>query len=141
MRKLIPLLFIITLLITACANQLAAVPTDTESNSTATPSSEPTNTAVSTASPTSVPTSEPEPEVGFTSTFEPEPCPFELPPSLVEGENLDCGFVTVPADHNDPGAGTLRLAVVVLRDQSENHQPDPVILLSAALVKRQWPTP
>jgi len=130
MRKLIPLLFIITLLITACANQLAAVPTDTESNSTATPSSEPTNTAVSTASPTSVPTSEPEPEVGFTSTFEPEPCPFELPPSLVEGENLDCGFVTVPADHNDPGAGTLRLAVVVLRDQSENHQPDPVILLS-----------
>ena len=36
----------------------------------------------------------------------------------------------MPADHRDSGAETLRLAVVVLRDHSEHHQPDPVIVLS-----------
>ena len=130
MRKPIPFLIISILLIAVCVNQPAAVPAATDTIPTATTQPEPTSTVMTTAAPISVPTSELKPEVGFTPTFESEPCPFELPPSLVEGEDVDCGFVAVPADHDDHGAGTLRLAIVVLRDQSENHQPDPVILLS-----------
>ena len=109
-------IFLTLVFLSACGSQPTAVSTPTE----APPA--PTSTAV--------PALEPTPEVGFTPTFEPEPCPFDLPPSMIEGDDVDCGFVVVPADHQDPSAGTLRLAVVVVRDQSENHQPEPVILLS-----------
>ena len=61
-----------------------------------------------------------------TATFEETPCPFDLPRDLA----VECGFVVVPQDHNDPAGPTIRLAVVVLKDQSEEHQPDPVILLA-----------
>jgi pimeloyl-ACP methyl ester carboxylesterase len=61
-----------------------------------------------------------------TAIFEEAPCPFDVP----EGAPVECGFVVVPEDHNDPAGPTIRLAVAILRDQSEEHQPDPVILLA-----------
>jgi pimeloyl-ACP methyl ester carboxylesterase len=67
-----------------------------------------------------------EPRKEVAPTFEEASCPFDLP----EGAPVECGFVVVPEDHNDPDGPTIRLAVVVIKDQSENHQPDPVILLS-----------
>lgn len=85
----------------------------------ATPS--PTSTATA-PSPTAVPEPTPEP----TATFEKADCPFDVP----EGAPVDCGFVVVPEDHNDPAGPTIRLAVAVLNDQSGEHQPDPVILLA-----------
>lgn len=105
-------IFLTMILLSACISQPTAVPAPT-----ATLQPEPTNTP------------EPAPEVGFTPAFESGPCPFDLPPTVVEGEGVDCGYVIVPEDHQNPG-DTLRLAVVVIRDQSENHQPDPVVLLS-----------
>ena len=66
------------------------------------------------------------PRKEFVPTFEEAPCPFDVP----AGAPVECGFVVVPEDHNDPAGPTIRLAVVVIKDQSENHQPDPVILLS-----------
>ena len=38
-------------------------------------------------------------------------------------------FVVVPEDHNDPSGPTIRIAVAILKDQSDEHQPDPVMLL------------
>ncbi len=126
MQKRIPFLIVIILLAVACGSQAPAMSPTTEVLPIATPQPEPTSTIV----PATEPTVEPVQEVGFTPTFEPEPCPFSLPPSLIEGEDVECGYVTVPADHQNPGAGTLRLALVVHRDHSDNHQTDPVILLS-----------
>ncbi|GEM_PF-405858 len=67
-----------------------------------------------------------EPRQEYVPTFEQASCPFDVP----EGAPVVCGFVVVPEDHNDPAGPTIRLAVVILKDQSEEHQPDPVILLS-----------
>ncbi|MCP4212878.1 MAG: alpha/beta fold hydrolase [Halieaceae bacterium] len=112
-------IFLTLAFLSACSPQPTAVPIPTEAppDPTATLQPEPTNRP------------EPEQEAGFTPTFEPEPCPFELPPTIIEGEDVDCGYVAVPEDHQNPD-DTLRLAVVVIRDQGDNHQPDPVILLS-----------
>ncbi len=58
--------------------------------------------------------------------FEEGPCPFDVP----EGAPVVCGFVVVPEDHNDPDGPTIKLAVAVVKDESEEHQPDPVIVLA-----------
>lgn len=63
---------------------------------------------------------------GVVPRFEPGPCPFDVP----EGSALGCGFVVVPEDHNDADGPTIRLAVVVVKDLSPDHEPDPVIVLS-----------
>jgi len=53
-------------------------------------------------------------------------CPFFILP----GVDMECMYVVVPADHRDPDLGLIRLAIVILRDDSENHKEDPVFLLS-----------
>ncbi len=67
-------------------------------------------------------TTSPEPR----AEFNPEDCWFEVPERLA----IRCGYVSVPADHFQPGLDTVQLAVVIIPDQSENHQPDPVFLLA-----------
>ncbi len=58
--------------------------------------------------------------------FERAPCPFN-----VWGDApVECGFVVVPADHKDPDGPTIRLATAIVKDQSRNHEVDPVILLA-----------
>lgn len=59
-------------------------------------------------------------------TFETVACWFEVPVNA----KVDCGYVVVEEDHFEPNGKTIRLAVVIVRDQSENHQPDPVIMLA-----------
>ena len=44
------------------------------------------------------------------SSFETAPCPFDIP----EGAMVECGFVVVPEDHNNPAGPTIRIAVAVL---------------------------
>jgi ABC-2 type transport system ATP-binding protein len=73
-----------------------------------------------TISPTEKPSVEP------AVSFEEAPCPFDIP----EGAMIECGFVVVPEDHNNPAGPTIRIAVAVLKDQSDEHLPDPVMLLS-----------
>jgi pimeloyl-ACP methyl ester carboxylesterase len=120
-KKMLLSVLVFTLLLTSCA-QPAASPTPTEVIP------EPTATTKPTPKPT--PTIEPtpmeEPPVESVATFEQAPCPFDVP----EDAPVECGFVVVPEDHNDPTGPTIRLAVAILKDQSENHQPDAVILLS-----------
>ena len=101
----------IAVLLASCG-QPAATPTPTEVA--------PAPTATVAPTPTGEPTAAPVP------TFERATCPFEVP----EGEMVECGFVVVPEDHNDPSGPTIRLAVAVLRDPSDERRPDPVMLLT-----------
>jgi outer membrane biosynthesis protein TonB len=150
-KKLILTAIALVFVLASCA-QPAASPTPTEvipePTATFEPTREPTPTTKPTREPTPTtkptreptPTTKPTPKPTLTieltpteeppaepvATFEEAPCPFNVP----EGAPVECGFVVVPEDHNDPTGPTIRLAVVVIKDQSENHQADPVILLS-----------
>ncbi|MEQ8672404.1 MAG: alpha/beta fold hydrolase [Aggregatilineales bacterium] len=62
----------------------------------------------------------------FTPTFESGECQFDV----TAGLDIECGFVTVPENRIDPtDTDTIRLAVAVVRTQSINPQPDPIIYL------------
>lgn len=56
-------------------------------------------------------------------------CQFSLGAGFVQGQNVTCGYVTVPADHNNPKGATIRLAVVIFKSPSAHPAPDPVIFL------------
>jgi pimeloyl-ACP methyl ester carboxylesterase len=112
MKKSLFGLLIGLLLISACGGGATSTPEPTMAPEATATTEEPTATVE--------PTQEP------VATFEVGPCPFQVP----EGAPVQCGFVVVPEDHNDPDGPTIRLAVLVIKDQSEEHQPDPVILLA-----------
>lgn len=59
------------------------------------------------------------------ATFEATECPF----SIALGVTIDCGYVTVPADYNQPDGDTIRLAVAILRTANPQPRPDPLIFL------------
>ncbi|MGL5930927.1 MAG: alpha/beta hydrolase [Dermatophilaceae bacterium] len=63
------------------------------------------------------------PRYTTTSCFTP------LPENLVEGRDVRCGRVSVPARYDRPGAGTLDVAVAVLVAREEPVKADPVMLL------------
>lgn len=65
-------------------------------------------------------------EAGFAEAA----CPMELPDTLVEGENIVCGYLTVPENRANPESRTLRLAVVILKAKGDAPQPDPVVYLT-----------
>jgi len=110
-KKLFISVMALTMLLTSCG-QPATSPTPTEVAPEPTATVEPT--------PTEEPSAEP------VATFEEADCPFDV----LEDTVVECGFVVVPEDHSDPDGPTIRLAVAVLKDQSDEHQPDPVMLLS-----------
>ena len=72
------------------------------------------------------PTPRQQPTPAALVRFEGAPCPFDLPANRA----VVCGFVVVPEDHSDPDGPTIRLAAAVFKDQSDDHQPDPVLLLT-----------
>jgi len=112
MKKLLFGLLVVVLLISACSGGAVSTPEPTAAPEATATAVEPT--------PTVEPPQEP------VATFEEGPCPFDVP----EGAPVVCGFVVVPEDHNDPHGPTIKLAVAVVKDDSEDHQPDPVILLA-----------
>jgi pimeloyl-ACP methyl ester carboxylesterase len=97
---------------------------------TATVAPTPTVVKTATALPTAPPLPTKEPTAEPAAVFEPARCPFGVPDDVV----IECGFVVVPEDHTAPSAEgrsrTIRLAVAIVKDRSDDHQPDPVILLS-----------
>jgi pimeloyl-ACP methyl ester carboxylesterase len=100
------------------------VPTTSPIPTQATTTLSPTNTIAPTDTPETL--SEPLTPSEPAGYFESGVCPFDLP----AGVEVECGFVIVPEDHDNPEGKTIRLAVAVMRDQSEDHQPDPVIVLA-----------
>ena len=108
-----------------------ATPTPTQS-----PTLAPEQTAVPTATPTSTPMPSPTPTATPTPTQLPlptaAPTPAAEPEPTPAGERinwircgsfeLECGFVEVPADYRDPEAGSIRIAVNVLRATSQHER-------------------
>ncbi|MFN8498365.1 MAG: alpha/beta hydrolase [Anaerolineae bacterium] len=77
------------------------------------------------------------------NAFEPAPCPFPLVPRdagalgslltetgrVVEGRDVACGYLTVPAHHAAPDGPTIKLAVAVIKSTGESPAPDPLVML------------
>ncbi len=97
---------------------IAENPTPGTGAETAVPT--PTEPPVNTAVPTPIP---------FIPTFTATDCPFTVPDGVPEGKVV-CGTVTVPEDHQQPNGPTIHIAVAIIKDQSDDHQPDPVLVLS-----------
>lgn len=57
------------------------------------------------------------------------PCWVPVPEGLAP-EDLSCAYITIPLEHADPAAGTIRLATLVVRAQGDLRRPDPVMVLS-----------
>jgi pimeloyl-ACP methyl ester carboxylesterase len=71
----------------------------------------------------------------YGENFEVASCPFGLPPGQVDGETVECGYLTVPENRNDPDSREIRLAVAIFHPP-EGTQPsevspkaDPLIFL------------
>ncbi len=60
--------------------------------------------------------------------LEETPCPLELPRSVAQGQDIICGYMTVPEEHDNPDGKTIRLAVAVIKSTSENPAPDPLVM-------------
>ena len=65
---------------------------------------EPELAATITPAPSAIP--EPAPTAEPVARFEPGPCSFAMP----AGAQVECGFVVVPEDREDPGGPSIRLA-------------------------------
>ena len=58
------------------------------------------------------------------------PCWMALPDGVVEGQNIDCGYLFVPETRDDSSSPSIQLAYAVLYAPTESPQPDPVIYLA-----------
>lgn len=56
-------------------------------------------------------------------------CPMPLPEGFAEGEDIVCGYVTVPEDHEAPEGKSLQLAVAILRSTGTDPASDPLLML------------
>lgn len=57
--------------------------------------------------------------------FEETECPFDIP----NGQTVDCGYLTVPENRNNPDSAMIRLAVGIFRTSSDTPASDPVVYL------------
>ncbi|MDX2076560.1 MAG: alpha/beta hydrolase [bacterium] len=67
-----------------------------------------------------------------TDAFEPTACPIEdmtLPDTVVDGEQIRCGLVTVPLFHDNPEAGTIKVGVAIIPSLSPNPAADPLVMV------------
>lgn len=62
------------------------------------------------------------PEIPY---FEPAVCP----PPLASRADFECGYLTVPENHNLPGGPAIRLMVAIAHSSSDHPAPDPVVVL------------
>lgn len=64
-----------------------------------------------------------------TPAFTNTDCPFPLPMDEVEGETVDCGYLTVPENRSDPNSAEVDIAVAIIHSHHDNPPADPVIYL------------
>lgn len=65
-----------------------------------------------------------------SSSFESSPCPFTVPEVVTEGEDVVCGWVSVPEEHAHPQGKTIRLRVAVIKSSSRAPEADPLVIES-----------
>ena len=61
--------------------------------------------------------------------FESATCPFQMPPGQVEGDTVDCGFLSVPENRADPDSRTIRLAVAIFHPAAGTGRAEPLVFL------------
>jgi len=66
-----------------------------------------------------------EPPTGFFRTAD---CMFSIPFGETEGETIECGYLTVPVDHETIDEATLELGVAILKSYNDTPAPDPIIM-------------
>ena len=71
---------------------------------------------------------------GVPGTFQPAQCPFVLPQDMRQGEDVECGYLTVKEERGSEGDApqgrVLQLAVAIFHPPSGVTHPDPVVFLS-----------
>lgn len=53
---------------------------------------------------------------------------FQIPIGLEGGTAVECGYLTVPAHHNNPTGPSIELAVAIIKSPSPDRQSDPLFL-------------
>ena len=61
----------------------------------------------------------------YTPRYEPAECKYPIP----EGDNVECGYLTVPEDRSQPDGPTIRLHVVNFKSKSDTPKPDPIFVV------------
>lgn len=64
------------------------------------------------------------------ATFETDACPFPVPDAFVEGESLECGFLTTPLFHAEPEGEQVRLFVIRLTSPASDKLGTPLVYLA-----------
>lgn len=62
------------------------------------------------------------------SEFTQAPCMIDLPPGIIEGQDVVCGYVTVPENHASPEGDQIQLSVLIIKSHSNNPRPDPLFI-------------
>ena len=75
-----------------------------------------------------------------SSAFQETHCPFPLGSGLVEGQDVRCGFLTVPEDRSHPQGPTIRLAVAIFKAPDPRSTPDAVLVLGGGPGEAQLAT-
>lgn len=92
-----------------------------------------TTSAANTTAPSAATTSAARTTVagGQTSAarFEEAKCPFKLGAGQTDGQNVRCGYVTVPESRATPGGKTIKLAVAIFKSTSRQPAPEPLLFL------------
>ena len=60
---------------------------------------------------------------GEVPRFEPSDCPIDVPAD----PPIDCGYLVVPEDYDQPGGATIRLPVIIIHSRGEDPAPDPLL--------------
>lgn len=63
-------------------------------------------------------------------TFQSAPCPFKLGEGIVEGQQVHCGYVTVPQNRQVNDGKTVQLAVAIFKAPRYMHSLDPATVLN-----------
>ncbi len=64
------------------------------------------------------------------ATFETDTLPFPVPASFVEGESLECGFLTTPLVHAELADEQIRLFVIRLASPARDKLDTPLVFLA-----------
>ena len=78
----------------------------------------------------SAPTKVPPETISFSPSLEERPCALWIPAGDVVDETVQCGYVVVPAERDNPQSEEVKLAYILLKATGDNPAPDPIIHVS-----------
>jgi pimeloyl-ACP methyl ester carboxylesterase len=113
-RTLVEALLVVSLL-------FASACTSNQDESTTTSTAAASGGGTTTTSPVETTTT----EQASAATYEPAPCEFNYGGDRA----VECGWLEVPEDRDNPTEGTIRIHVAVFESDSSNAAPDPVVFL------------